>query len=58
MELKGLGLGLAIASRLAAAQGGDIEVQSHLGERTTFTVHLPIADFAAKDSATSVGRDQ
>ncbi len=39
----GTGLGLAIAQRIAVAHGGDIQVTSHPGEGTTFTVRLPLA---------------
>ena len=38
---RGSGLGLAIAHDIARAHGGKIEVQSHIGKGTTFTVLLP-----------------
>ena len=37
----GLGLGLYIASHLARAHGGDIDVSSETGHGTTFAVRLP-----------------
>ena len=41
-EFGGAGLGLAIASRVAAALGGSIEASSRLGVGSTFTVRLPV----------------
>jgi len=38
----GMGLGLAICSRLVEAMGGKIECSSKLGEGTTFEVTLPL----------------
>jgi len=45
----GAGLGLAIARQMVEAMGGDIRVESILGEGTVFTIGLPTA--AATDVA-------
>ena len=39
----GAGLGLALAARYVRRMGGRIEVDSRLGEGSTFTLHLPFA---------------
>lgn len=39
----GAGLGLAISRRMAEAMGGDISLESKIGEGSTFTVRLPLA---------------
>jgi len=41
---RGTGLGLSISRRVVADHGGTIEVSSEPGERTTFTVTLPLQD--------------
>jgi len=41
---QGTGLGLAISQRLVQSAGGTIEVNTHEGAGTTFTVVLPASD--------------
>ncbi|GGH48657.1 sensor histidine kinase [Microbacterium album] len=43
-SVHGSGLGLAICHDIVRAHGGDIAVQSRLGEGATFVVRLPAAD--------------
>lgn len=47
----GSGLGLTISRRLARLMGGDLTVQSRLGEGSTFTLWLREASSAQRDAA-------
>ena len=42
-ELGSTGLGLAIVKHMTQAFGGDIRLQSELGQGSAFTVRLPLA---------------
>lgn len=50
-ELGGTGLGLAIVKHLSQAFGGEVDLQSKLGEGSTFRVCLPLAPQSATAAA-------
>ena len=50
----GCGLGLAVASRLTRAMGGQIELESTSSDGSTFVVRLPL-QLAEEDATTEVG---
>jgi signal transduction histidine kinase len=41
-DIPGVGLGLSVVRRIVQAHSGHIEVESRVGEGTTFRVHLPL----------------
>jgi two-component system phosphate regulon sensor histidine kinase PhoR len=45
-EIEGNGLGLAIVKSIAQQHGGDVSVESKIGEGSCFTVSLPLATVA------------
>jgi two-component system, OmpR family, heavy metal sensor histidine kinase CusS len=51
----GSGLGLSICQAVVRAHGGTIQVDSRLGDGTTFTVLLPCLPAAAADDAIAAG---
>ncbi len=56
--LKGTGMGLASARRLAEDSGGAISCRSSVGEGTTFDVLLPVVDEPVAASPTSIEVDR
>jgi signal transduction histidine kinase len=56
-QIRGTGLGLAVARRIAQAMGGDLTVKSELEVGSVFTLHLPAADESAIiETTTAVGQ--
>jgi heavy metal sensor kinase len=53
-KIEGVGLGLSIAKRLAAALGGRLEVTSRIGKGSCFTLIVPIATLADEAQAHGV----
>ena len=49
-EVEGTGIGLAISKRLAEAMGGTVAVESVEDQGSTFSLELPIADEAARET--------
>jgi signal transduction histidine kinase len=43
-EFEGTGIGLSIVKKIVQSHGGHIEVESEVGEGSTFTISLPIVE--------------
>lgn len=54
---KGVGLGLAVSYGIVQRHHGRIEVQSKVGEGTTFTIYLPLKDEEGRGQPTDSSRE-
>ena len=52
---KGVGLGLAVVYGIVESHGGDIEVETKVGDGTTFSVELPVSGEPKEIAAQSSG---
>lgn len=53
----GVGLGLGVVQRLSALLNSRVEVESHLGRGSCFSISLPICEAQKTSSATSVAKN-
>ena len=59
-QFTGSGLGLSIVKRILLAHGGDVDVQSSLGQGTRFDIHVPVtlvAERVMEGSDVETGQD-
>jgi signal transduction histidine kinase len=56
-DVKGSGLGLSIVTHVAEAHGGRVEVDSAVGEGSTFTIVLPVQPVVAAAADDALGRE-
>jgi signal transduction histidine kinase/DNA-binding response OmpR family regulator len=54
---KGSGLGLAVAYSIITRRGGEFQVESRVGEGTTFTIHLPNAPIPASGAVSAAASE-
>jgi PAS domain S-box-containing protein len=55
LNIKGTGLGLAIVKSIVQQHGGEVSVESRLGEGSTFSIHFPIRQEALPEQLTLEG---
>ena len=54
-KLGGTGLGLAIVKHIAQSHGGRATVESAVGQGSTFSIHLPVANESPSPSGRGLG---
>jgi signal transduction histidine kinase len=50
-QIRGTGLGLAVAQSVAEGMGARLSVVSNVGKGSTFTLHLPVAQRASSSTS-------